>query len=209
MSAAALVVFAVYLGVGFGLRTWVQWRQTGDTGWRGLSGRPLSAQWWAGVLFALALLAGVAGPLVAIAGLAPVSVLDSTPLQVAGLALAVTGTAATFASQLDMGTSWRIGVDDAEATDLVTDGLFGWVRNPIFTFMAATGLGLAFMTPNLVSLAGWLLLLVALELQVRVVEEPYLVRVHGEAYKTYAARVGRFLPAVGRVTTGTVSEQVT
>lgn len=48
MTAAALTLFAVYLTVGFGLRTWLQWRRTGDTGFRGLSGRPGSAPWWAG-----------------------------------------------------------------------------------------------------------------------------------------------------------------
>ena len=37
-----------------------------------------------------------------------------------------------------------------------------------------------------------------LELQVRAVEEPYLLRTHGDAYRAYAARVGRFLPGVGR-----------
>ena len=31
------------------------------------------------------------------------------------------------------------------------------------------------------------------------VEEPYLLKVHGSAYAEYAARVGRFLPGVGRL----------
>ena len=42
-------------------------------------------------------------------------------------------------------------------------------------------------------------LLAALELQVRVVEEPHLLRAHGGAYASYAARVGRFVPGVGRL----------
>ena len=33
----------------------------------------------------------------------------------------------------------------------------------------------------------------------RFVEEPYLRRAHGEAYRAYAARVGRFLPRIGRL----------
>jgi protein-S-isoprenylcysteine O-methyltransferase Ste14 len=33
---------------------------------------------------------------------------------------------------------------------------------------------------------------------VRQVEEPYLVRTHGEAYRSWAAGVGRFLPGIGR-----------
>ncbi len=39
--------------------------------------------------------------------------------------------------------------------------------------------------------------MLALELQTRLIEEPYLSGVHGEQYALYAARVGRFLPRVG------------
>ena len=47
---------------------------------------------------------------------------------------------------------------------------------------------------------AWLLvLIIGLELHVRLVEEPYLLRVHGDAYRRYAARTGRFLPRVGRL----------
>jgi protein-S-isoprenylcysteine O-methyltransferase Ste14 len=42
------------------------------------------------------------------------------------------------------------------------------------------------------------LFVVALELQVRVVEEPYLRSVHGENFVRYTSRVGRFLPGIGR-----------
>jgi hypothetical protein len=37
---------------------------------------------------------------------------------------------------IDMGDSWRIGVDPSETTTLVRTGVFGWVRNPIFTAVA-------------------------------------------------------------------------
>ena len=46
---------------------------------------------------------------------------------------------------------------------------------------------------------GPVLHVVALELQTRLVEEPYLRRVHGAAYEEYARRVGRFVPGVGRL----------
>lgn len=41
------------------------------------------------------------------------------------------------------------------------------------------------------------MLLAAIEVQVRAVEEPYLVRTHGTTYVRYAERVGRFLPQLG------------
>jgi protein-S-isoprenylcysteine O-methyltransferase Ste14 len=40
----------------------------------------------------------------------------------------------------------------------------------------------------------------AIQMQVRAVEEPYLLRTHGDNYAAYAARVGRFLPGLGRLT---------
>lgn len=186
--------------MGFVLRTWLQWRRAGDSGFRGISGRPGSPEWLAGVAFVVALVAGVLGPVTVLLGLEPLRRLDSPALAWAGLALAVVGIAATLATQLDMGTSWRIGVDEAERTDLVTTGAFAMVRNPIFTAMAITGAGLALMTPNVVAVAGFATLLVALQLQVRVVEEPYLFRTHGLGYAAYAATTGRFLPGLGRLT---------
>ena len=205
MTPAALALYGVYLGVGFGLRTWLQWRRTGDTGFRGVSGRPLSPEWTAGVLFVLALVAGVLGPISALAGLDPVSGLSGSPLEWAGAGLAVAGVGATFVTQLDMGASWRIGVDATETTALVTSGTFRWVRNPIFTAMAATALGLTLMVPNVVALTGLVMLVVALQLQVRVVEEPYLWATHGSTYATYAAGAGRFLPGIGRLRSSRVS----
>ena len=62
--------------------------------------------------------------------------------------IALLGIGATFAAQLSMGDSWRIGVDDHERTELVTRGAFGFARNPILTAMAITAAGLAAMVPN-------------------------------------------------------------
>lgn len=51
---------------------------------------------------------------------------------------------------------------------------------------------------------GYLILAVPLfilgvQLQVRIVEEPYLVQTHGDRYVRYARRTGRFLPTRGRL----------
>jgi len=35
------------------------------------------------------------------------------------------------------------------------------------------------------------------QLQVRLIEEPYLHRIHGSGYVDYISRVGRFLPGIG------------
>ncbi len=63
MTWLAIGAYAVYLLVAFVVRTIIQVRQTGDTGFRGLSGRFGTAEWWAGVLFVVALVVGVAAPI--------------------------------------------------------------------------------------------------------------------------------------------------
>ncbi len=198
----ALALYVVYGGLTFGVRTLVQIRRTGSRGFHGVGGRPGSAEWFAGVGFVVALAVGFTAPLLALLDVVePIAALDVTPLHVAGVALAVAGIATTFAAQVAMGTSWRIGVDPGERTALVTTGPFALVRNPIFAAMLPTALGLTLMVPSWIALVGLVGLVLALELQVRAVEEPYLLAVHGDAYATYAARVGRFVPGVGRLVT--------
>jgi protein-S-isoprenylcysteine O-methyltransferase Ste14 len=72
------------------------------------------------------------------------------------------------------------------------------VRNPIFTTMTLATLGLLLLVPNAASILSLAALVVALEIQVRLVEEPYLTRTHGDPYRRYAATTGRFLPGIGR-----------
>ena len=199
MPVVALVLFGVFALLGFGWRSWVQRRRTGSTGFRGISGRIGSVEWLAGVGFVVAMAAAVFAPILQLCGVvAPLPVLDHTWLNVVGLVLAVVGIAGTVYAQLDMGDSWRIGVDASERTTLVRTGVFALVRNPIFTAMLVFGLGIALVTPNLVALVGFAILVVTIELQVRAVEEPYLLSVHGDEYREYTARVGRFVPGLGR-----------
>jgi protein-S-isoprenylcysteine O-methyltransferase Ste14 len=147
----------------------------------------------------------VAAPLAELAGLQPIPVLDRTPVRVAGAGLVVVGIAATLAAQLAMGASWRPDVDPTTRTALVTRGPFRLVRNPVFTATATTAAGLALLVPNLVAAAMLVAFVTALQVQVRLVEEPYLHRVHGTAWERYAARTGRFLPGIGRHHPGTGS----
>lgn len=193
-----LVLLAVYIGLAFGLRTYLQMRRTGSSGFRGISGRPFSLAWLGGVLFAVALVASVAAPLLALAGHDAPLVQPSWFGDFGGAAAFGAGTLFLLWSQGAMGTSWRIGVDDHEVTGLVTSGPFGWVRNPIFSGMLFSAAGFVLLLPNRLAVAAYVMLLVAIELQVRFVEEPYLARAHGEMYRRYRARVGRFLPGIGR-----------
>lgn len=194
----ALALFAVFAALGFGWRSWVQYRATGTTGFRGVSGSVGSLEWLAGVGFVVAIVAAVAAPALQLVGVvAPLGLLHAPWLQWSGVVLAATGIAGTVYAQLEMGDSWRIGVDRAETTTLVRGGVFGLVRNPIFSAMLVFGLGITLVTPNVVAVGGFALLVASIELQVRVVEEPYLAATHGDEYRSYQSSVGRFVPGVG------------
>ncbi|MGH0032455.1 MAG: methyltransferase family protein [Myxococcota bacterium] len=199
MPQLALALVIVWFLVLFAFRTALQWWKTGSGGVRGFSGPVGSMEWNAGLITSLGMAAGMLAPVAALLGWPggrPWFAHDPTHL--AGAGVVALGIVGALAAQVRMGDSWRIGVDASERTALVTGGLFAWVRNPIFSFLMVTAVGLLALLPNPFALASGLLTFAGIELQVRRVEEPYLRATHGEDYERYAERVGRFLPGVGR-----------
>jgi protein-S-isoprenylcysteine O-methyltransferase Ste14 len=200
MPGTALALWIVFGVFALGGRILLQLWRTGSTGLAGVSGALGSVEWLGGVLFISALAAGVLGAWLELAdAVEPVGALDATAFHLAGLLLYAIGLAACVGAQLAMGASWRIGVDEAERTDLVTDGPFAVVRNPIYAGVIPLVAGLALLAPNPVTIAAFAALVAALEIQVRLVEERHLLRAHGQAYRDYASRVGRFVPGVGLI----------
>jgi protein-S-isoprenylcysteine O-methyltransferase Ste14 len=200
VPALALALFALDGLLAVGLRMAVQLRRTGATGFKGMNRSSGPAERVGGLLFVGAVALCAAGPALQLAGaLKPLQALSGDGADAIGIALACAGIAITLFAQLAMGDGWRIGVDPGERTELVTHGPFALVRNPIYAAMIPSFWGVALLAANVVTLAGALLLVAALELQTRLVEEPYLAAVHGELYAAYAARVGRFAPSVGRL----------
>jgi protein-S-isoprenylcysteine O-methyltransferase Ste14 len=198
MPITAVVLSAMWIFTALVLRIVIQVRRTGDTGLRAATGPRFSVAWWTSLTFVVAVVTVVTAPVLLAAGTAD-ALTDSVELRWAGVGLAVIGIAGTFAAQLGMGASWRIGVDRGERTALVTSGAFGWARNPIFTAMIAVAVGVTATAPTALGAAGCGLLVAAIEAQVRLVEEPHLRAAHGATYRTYTRSVGRFVPLVGRM----------
>jgi protein-S-isoprenylcysteine O-methyltransferase Ste14 len=196
LAAAMLVVFLILT---FFVRVAIQLRRTGGTGLLGLRKGAGLLEWLSGLLFIGGMaIAVVSLELVLQDDLDPINALDIDALHVIGIVLASLGGLSVFAAQLGMGENWRIGVSDEQRTDLVTGGWFSFCRNPIYAAMVVGWSGFALMVPTWLGFAAIVVITVALELQVRVVEEPYLVRTHGNEYGAYASRVGRFVPGIGR-----------
>jgi protein-S-isoprenylcysteine O-methyltransferase Ste14 len=200
MPGTALALWIVFGVFALGGRILLQLWRTRSTGLAGITGAPGSVEWLGGVLFIAALAAGVLGAWLELRdAVEPIGAFDATAVHVAGLVLYSLGLAGCVAAQLAMGASWRIGVDESERTDLVTDGPFAIVRNPIYAGVIPLVAGLTLLAPNPVTIAAFAALVAAFEIQVRLVEEPHLLRAHGEAYGDYASRVGRFVPGIGLI----------
>ena len=199
MPGTAFALFLLFVVLAFGWRSILQWRRTGDFGFRAFSSSTPLAERLVSSGFALSLILVGAAPLLAWAGRSePWPTLDLPLAHVLGLVLTLAGMALTLWAQLQMGAAWRLGQDASERTELVRAGLFGHVRNPIYSAMLLAGLGMVAMVPSALALVAWLLLFLSVETQVRRVEEPFLARVHGDAYRAYLREVGRFVPGLGR-----------
>ena len=98
----------------------------------------------------------------------------------------------TTVAQAHMGASWRIGIDSARRTDLVSTGLFAVSRNPIFLAIRVALLGLFLVAPNAATLAVLAAGEVVIQVQVRL-EEKHLRELHGADYAGYCDRVRRWL----------------
>ena len=98
----------------------------------------------------------------------------------------------TGTAQFSMGNSWRIGIPQDGAPPLRTHGPFAVSRNPIFLGMLAFVLGMTLWSPSAVTVALLVATYISLEVQIRG-EEAFLETRHGAAYRSYRARVRRWI----------------
>lgn len=200
MAQSALIWGGVWFVTMFVVRDLIHRRRTGRSGImppaRGLSARARLA----GVLFVLSLPLALLGPVLELRGvLEPLWDTSARGAQLAAAVVFAVGWLGTFVCQLAMGDSWRIGIDRAQRTELVTGGPYAFVRNPIYSFVMLSALALVAAVPNAASITALLLIVVGFELWVRGMEEPFLIEQHGAKFVAYSARVGRFVPGFGKL----------
>ncbi len=116
----------------------------------------------------------------------------SVPLFWSGVVLFAIALVWVLAAQLQMGASWRVGIDHARATALVDRGLFAWSRNPIFLGMRVALVAALLMVPTALTLVAAVALELLMQFQARL-EEAHLLQLHGDAFRAYCARVRRWL----------------
>ncbi|HLM00176.1 MAG TPA: isoprenylcysteine carboxylmethyltransferase family protein [Pyrinomonadaceae bacterium] len=185
-----------YFGVAFVWRSVAVWRQTGVNPY--VLGKSDNAHDFIGVVFRLtfALIVAVIivfaffSPLYQYA--APLVWIEHQIVKSIGLVLLVASLVWTAVAQIQMGASWRIGIDPKNRTELIENGLFRLSRNPIFFGMRLALLGFFLTLPNAVTLLALVLGDVLMQIQVRL-EEEFLSGAHGEKYLEYRRRVRRWI----------------
>lgn len=191
-----LIYFAIYVAVAFVAPTYRVWKRTGIN--PVTFGRSGNAHDYIGQLFRLAMI-GLSLVIVIHAFfpevyrfLLPIFWLEHPVYQLAGVVLLILSFLWTVAAQIQMGNSWRIGIDQETKPELVSSGLFGISRNPIFLGMIVTLLGLLLALPNALTLLAFGLGYALIQIQVRL-EEEFLASTRGEEYNAYMRRVRRWL----------------
>jgi protein-S-isoprenylcysteine O-methyltransferase Ste14 len=200
MDEALRIILPVYLiayfGIAFAWRSIVVWQKTGINPY--VLGKTDSAYDYIGVVFRLVfglqaaaiLLFSVFKPVYTYT--VPIEWLDHRFIKWIGLFLLLASLVWTAIAQMQMGASWRIGIDKQNRTDLVHKGLFTVSRNPIFLGMRISLLGVFLIIPSAVTLLTLVLGDVLMQIQVRL-EEEHLRGLHGQAYEDYRGYVRRWI----------------
>ena len=95
-------------------------------------------------------------------------------------------------SVLCMKDNWRAGIPDRDRTELVTDGIYRYSRNPAFLGFDLQYIGVLLMYCNLLTGLFTVFAVVMLHLQI-LQEEHYLTTAFGAEYLNYRQRVFRYL----------------
>ncbi|AZA98547.1 isoprenylcysteine carboxylmethyltransferase family protein [Chryseobacterium joostei] len=121
-----------------------------------------------------------------------ISFLDNDFFRYLGVILMIAALIWVFIAQWQMKDSWRIGIDNDTKTELVTQGLFRFSRNPIFLGMTVSLVGFFLAFPTVIALTFLLIGSILMQIQIRL-EEEFLLKQHGPIYLAYKKRVGRML----------------
>jgi|GWRWMinimDraft_13_1066021.scaffolds.fasta_scaffold00394_4 protein-S-isoprenylcysteine O-methyltransferase Ste14 len=191
-----LIYLLIYLAAAFVIPSYRTWRQTGIN--PVTFGKEDTAHNYIGyvmklliaLLFVMTLIYSLSSKLYVY--LVPVWYMDNCVILIIGLVIIHTALIWILIAQYQMNNSWRIGIDEANKTPLVTRGVFSFSRNPIFLGMILTVLGFFLILPNALSFFLTLTSYFVIQVQIRL-EEEFLERQHGQTYRDYRSKTRRLI----------------
>ena len=115
------------------------------------------------------------------------------PFRIAGITLILLGAYVWYKGALGSGMDENISDNK-----LKTDGIYAWVRNPMYSGIWILNIGVILMWHNawllLAPVINWLIMTIAL----MNTEEKWLLKLYGEEYAQYKKRVNRCIPFIPR-----------
>lgn len=115
---------------------------------------------------------------------------------VAGVITIATGLWLLYETHATLGSSWSITLEVRKRHELVTHGVYGKLRHPMYLALLLYSLGLALTLPNWVAGPAYLLAVVLL-ISLRLSPEERMMREEfGQAYEEYMQRTKRLLPGL-------------
>ena len=109
-----------------------------------------------------------------------------------GFCIGIVGDLIFLISVLCMKDSWRAGIPEEDRTELVTEGIYSFSRNPAFLGFDLQYIGLLLMFCNLLTGMFSVFAITMLHLQI-LQEERYLTAAFGPEYLQYRRHVLRYL----------------
>lgn len=117
------------------------------------------------------------------------------PFDLIALAMIITGAAFLAQCILEFAQRGRGTLSPVDPPkELVVQGLYRYVRNPMYVSVSAVILGEALLIRSTALVLYWLVFFVFVNVWVRVYEEPNLRARFGESYERYTGSVGRWIP---------------
>ena len=128
-------------------------------------------------------------------GLSHVQLDITNPLTALALLLIAAGAALLIACTWEFAARGKGTLSPVDPPkELVVQGLYRYVRNPMYLSVSTIVLGEALLARSRALVVYWVILFVAANLFVMLYEEPALRRQFGESYTRYQEGVGRWLP---------------
>lgn len=108
-----------------------------------------------------------------------------------GLTLIVLAFVILVLAQVALGKAWRLGIDEENPGELVTDGIYAFTRNPIYLFFDLYLTGTFLLNGALFFALSAAFTVLNLHYQV-LSEERHLSRLFGAEYAVYCSRTARY-----------------
>ena len=112
-----------------------------------------------------------------------------------GFCIGMLGDVVFLLSVLCMRDSWRAGIPDKDKTELVTNGIYRFSRNPAFLGFDLIYIGMLLLYGNLLTLGFSVFAIIMLRLQI-LQEERYLADTFGVPYQEYCRHVFRYILSI-------------